>query len=184
MPPARDLTGYRSGMLVAVATTPKRFCGHIVWSVKCDCGNWAEATLADLTRKDGRRKRSCGCMNWRRATRSPFWKGVGEMSASHWSMIVRGATARGHSVEVTHAEVWELFLAQDRRCALSGLEIGFAGDRNQVTTASLDRVDSTLGYTSANVQWLHKEVNMMKHTYTQARFIEICRLIASRSDAI
>jgi hypothetical protein len=174
VPPARDLTGYRSGMLVAVETTAKRLCGHIVWLCQCDCGREVEATIADLTRKDKRKKRSCGCMNWRRENRSPFWKGVGEMSASHWSAIVKGAAARGHVVEVTHEDVWLLYLTQQRRCALSGVEIGFGVDR---TTASLDRIDSSLGYVDGNLQWLHKDINMMKWTHGQEYFIEMCRRV-------
>jgi hypothetical protein len=46
-------------------------------------------------------------------------------------------------------------------------------------TASLDRIDSSLGYVRGNVQWLHKDVNWMKNTLDQDRFIELCKAIVN-----
>jgi hypothetical protein len=73
--------------------------------------------------------------------------------------------------------VWNLFLSQDRKCALSGIPIGFQ-DRSG-STASLDRIDNSKGYVIGNVQWVHKDVNIMKHTHSQDYFIGLCATIAS-----
>lgn len=43
---------------------------------------------------------------------------------------------------------------------------------------SLDRIDSNKGYVEGNVQWVHKDVNMMKQSYSNERFIGICCMIA------
>jgi len=43
---------------------------------------------------------------------------------------------------------------------------------------SLDRIDSGLGYDLGNIQWVHKNVNQMKWTLSQAAFIEICLAVA------
>lgn len=81
--------------------------------------------------------------------------------------------------------LWELFLKQDRKCALSGVPLSFEGktmeNRYASTskkTASLDRIDSTKGYIKGNVQWVHKIVNLMKQTTNQDEFIEWCRKVA------
>jgi len=48
-------------------------------------------------------------------------------------------------------------------------------------TASLDRIDSSKGYTPDNTQWLHKRVNKSKMEFDQKDFITMCRAVAARS---
>lgn len=86
------------------------------------------------------------------------------------------ARSRGIEFDLTLADILELYVRQKGRCALSGLNIGWApfGRRH---TASLDRIDNNRGYARDNVQLLHKDVNMMKHTHNQVYFINICRMI-------
>ena len=50
-----------------------------------------------------------------------------------------------------------------------------------MTTASLDRIDSTKGYFIENVQWVHKYVNIMKWHTANQEFIEWCKLIAANN---
>lgn len=44
-------------------------------------------------------------------------------------------------------------------------------------TASLDRIDSNFGYTETNVQWVHKELNIMKWNLTDKSFVDWCEKI-------
>jgi archaellum component FlaC len=55
---------------------------------------------------------------------------------------------------------------------------------NGTATASLDRVDSAKGYIKGNVQWVHKDINMMKQQYSQEYFIQMCRLTTEHSKGI
>ena len=64
-----------------------------------------------------------------------------------------------------------LYIDQNKTCALSGLEIGWA-EVGQDHTASIDRIDSTKGYTLRNIQLVHKDINMMKQQYTNQYFID------------
>lgn len=67
--------------------------------------------------------------------------------------------------------MWNLFLKQDRKCALSGEPIQFSSKVHKFDrTDSMDRIDSSKGYTRENVQWLHKHVNLMKWDFTVERF--------------
>lgn len=105
------------------------------------------------------------------------WLGVGQVPKSYWTRVTTNATRRGHAVEVSLDYVADLFEQQDGACALSGLSIGFEGyDKH---TASLDRIDSKLGYIVGNVQWVHKDVNRLKWAFTEQRFFELCRLVTS-----
>ena len=49
------------------------------------------------------------------------------------------------------------------------------------TTASLDRIDSKKAYTVDNIQWVHKDINMLKNKYDQEYFIHMCTLVANKT---
>lgn len=51
----------------------------------------------------------------------------------------------------------------------------------KLQTASLDRIDSQQGYNSNNIQFVHKDVNMIKQIYTQDYFIKMCKLVAEHN---
>ena len=48
--------------------------------------------------------------------------------------------------------------------------------------ASIDRVDSMKSYEEGNLQFVHKDVNIMKNKYDQDYFIEVCKLIANNHE--
>lgn len=51
---------------------------------------------------------------------------------------------------------------------------------SSLQTASLDRIDSSKGYTIDNVWWIHKQLNWMKWDLTIDRINEIAGLILER----
>ena len=112
------------------------------------------------------------------------WKGHEELSGTRWSSYQKGAEARGFVFTITIEYAWELFLQQDRKCALTGIPINF--DMNldnlrkyghQSGTASLDRIDSKKGYEVGNVQWVHKDVNKVKMDLPEEDFFRIVKQI-------
>jgi hypothetical protein len=103
-----------------------------------------------------------------------------------WSHIVVNARKRGIEITASREYAENLFRAQDQRCALSGCPIEFAKTSTGVrsrSTASLDRRDSALGYVEGNVQWVHKDVNMMKGSLSETKFLIIVRMIADHHRA-
>ena len=115
------------------------------------------------------------------------WTGHGEISGKFWNGVLRSAAKRGIEVLVTIEKAWELWVAEGPICALSGLPITLKRPRNAGNksrtwiTASLDRIDSKKPYEAGNIQWLHKDVNMMKQSLSKEDFIEFCRKIAERN---
>ena len=109
------------------------------------------------------------------------WTGVGEISngwrTSHIKRSCALSKRKAMCITITMQQAWDLFLLQDRKCKFTGVELIFSntGCRN---TVSLDRIDNTLGYDLDNVQWVHKEINMMKRTHTSDYFIELCIKVA------
>ncbi len=84
------------------------------------------------------------------------------------------------------ADAWAQFEKQQGRCALTGwpLTIDHSSHGGPSTkTASLDRIDSRLGYEPGNIQWVHKDVNQMKWHLSNDRFIEVCRAVVANSGA-
>lgn len=108
-------------------------------------------------------------------------KGYGEISGSYWCSKRYHAKMRNLEFSVTIQEAWELFLLQGRRCALSNVELCFPKmwkvPERYSQTASLDRINSSLGYTERNVQWIHKDLNTMKMDLPQDKFIDWCRKV-------
>ena len=113
------------------------------------------------------------------------YKGYEELSGTRWSSYQVGAQRRGLEFNIAIEYVWELFLKQERRCALSGVPIDFdmsldnlRKTGHQGGLASLDRIDSKQGYIEGNVQWVHKDVNKMKMELPQERFLEMVKQIS------
>ena len=148
---------------------------HAMWKCICDCGT---ETIAESRLLLNGTKKSCGCLTHQVGNKSLTWKGCGDLSKSHFSKIMREAIKRSLEFEVDMEFLWELYLKQNKKCALSGEDIVF---RSQVHlsdgTASLDRIDSNKGYTIDNVQWVHKIVNMMKQNLPENIFEEWCKKI-------
>jgi hypothetical protein len=82
---------------------------------------------------------------------------------------------------LTSEHLWNLFLKQERKCALSGVEIYFSKrckpTKDDPQTASLDRIDSSKGYIRGNVQWVHKYVNNMKMSLSEETLLDYCAKI-------
>lgn len=57
----RDLTGHRSGRLLAMRPIGRSADGHVLWECRCDCGTVREVKSHSLVRGTGR-TRSCGCL--------------------------------------------------------------------------------------------------------------------------
>jgi len=154
---------------------------------KCDCGKLTTVIGAKLKVKKYPTK-SCGCSRlkniWPRMRQNhPQFNGYKELSGSIWSRIKATARTRNIPIEITIEDAYNLFIAQDKKCKLTGLPIEFAENSKKLAngenTASLDRIDSSKGYTMDNIQWVHKDINYMKMCLSQERFIELAKLIAA-----
>ena len=174
-----DLTGLRIGKLVVLGL-PVEGGPKAYWKCKCDCGTIKNIRSGQLR---DRSTKSCGCLRGEtqgRNSNNPRWKGYEEISGEYLSSIRKGARKRNLPFEVTGEYLWGIFLSQNRKCALSGRHIQFEPHctKTNQRTASLDRIDNTVGYIKGNVQWLHKHINKMKFTYEEDYFVELCKDIA------
>jgi len=103
-----------------------------------------------------------------------------------FSSLMSKAQDRKLAFEIDMVFLNDLLEKQNFKCKLSGLPIkmcvGMSKNQwKELNTASLDRIDSSIGYVYDNVQWTYKEINMMKQSYSQERFIELCKNVAEHN---
>lgn len=111
--------------------------------------------------------------NGRKMKNHPGWKGIGEISLTQLNNIKNNASTRKIPFDLSGEYLWNLYLSQNRKCALSGLEIGFIACRKG--NASLDRIDSSKPYIEGNVQWVHTNINYAKQSLSNEDFIALCK---------
>ena len=183
MKPCKNLLGQKFGKLTPIQLVSRNRQGSAIWKCLCDCGRTIHNSASHLCRKKLPVK-SCGCGLRKRGKDNKNWTGVGDISGDWWfSHVAReiGQVKRKPiEVTITKEFMWELFLKQDRRCCYTGLPITIS-NTGKINTASIDRIDSELGYIPENVQWAHKHINFMKRTYSDEYFKEMCCLVADKA---
>jgi len=153
----------------------------------CDCGNEKDADASSL-----KAKRTGKCGNCIKKTYKKRYKkitgkknknftGYEEIRGRFWTQLKAKTKKRKIVFNLDIKDVWELYLKQDRKCALSDVIIKFGRtDHRTETTASLDRIDSNIGYVEGNVQWVHKSLNIMKNDLPNNIFIGLCCQVNKR----
>ena len=151
--------------------------------VKCTCGS---NIIKEIPIKHTESKAHKGC---EKCSRFHTSKGFGLLSGEYWALFINGAKSRNYEFNISIEYAWNLYLLQNKKCALSGIDLVFEPncvhnknvDFRKMRTASLDRIDSKLGYIEGNIQWVHKDINIMKNYFNQDYFIKICKLICKKN---
>lgn len=155
---------------------------------ECDCGKIREFSIQNLI--SGHTK-SCGCNRIRRNENNPNYKGFRDISGDHWWTITYIAKKRNLTLEISIDEAWEIFEKQKGLCALTGKQITLVDSTRTKRdgsgshrTASLDRINSSLGYTKKNCQWVHKDINQIKSDLSEDWFKYLCKQISNNNKKI
>ena len=167
------IKGQRCGKWTVLDDTPKKIdknkANYI--TCMCECGKIREIPSHDLAKNKAYQCRECD-FKYKSPSNQHGYKDV---SVIRMRTMERSAKARGFEFNICAEDVWHLYEDQGRRCKLSGLPISFEDH-----TASVDRIDSSRGYTADNIQLLHKYINYMKRNHPEQYFIELCRLVVAQ----
>lgn len=175
----KNLIGEKYGQLIVLnqsTKTNKR--RDLFWECKCECGKIVSLRGNDL--KYGNYS-SCGCKKTLKGRFHHNFKGYEDISSQYFNSLKRGAKERNFEFDITIEQIWELFLQQNKLCALTGIPIKLnavdKNDKDYDQTASLDRINSKLGYTIDNIQWIHKRLNFLKTNFPEEEFFNWIKLI-------
>lgn len=138
----------------------------------CECGNQKLVSAYTIVKGTSTSCKTCQIYD---GDKNANWKGVGSIPGYYFS---RNSQRRKMSDKEKEYAA-NLIEQQDFKCALTGLPISFTNK-----TASLDRVDSTKPYVKGNIQWVHKDANIMKNGYNLEYFIKMCRMVVEHNKDI
>lgn len=167
----KDFLNKRFSRLLVVSISEPDKYKKTKFLCKCDCGKTSSVLANQLLNKN---TKSCGCLREERK------KNYYDISGGWWTRLEREAKLRNFAFEISKKDVWDLLIKQNNKCKLSGLKIKFYKDINKpsLQTASVDRIDSSKGYTKDNIQIIHKMINVMKMHFSEKEFLSMCNLIA------
>lgn len=172
-----DITGQRFGSLVAVSCTDSDGSGKGArWLCQCDCGN--TSTPLGLSLRIGN-TRSCGCGRRQKGNRLPH----GRSARNSIVHVYKGAAKRrGLCWLMPDDEVDRIFASDCHYCGARPTRVRRLGRSSSFVYNGLDRVDSRVGYTPANVVACCFNCNYAKRDMTLEQFTEwIDRLVRVRS---
>lgn len=145
--------------------------------VRCECGNERDARITEITK--GYTKGCPEC--WHKSC----IVNLVNVTNSIFNKIIARAKKQGQDFAISREYINKLLELQNYRCNISGVEISFAKTlvlhSKGETTASLDRIDSSKGYIKGNVQWVHKDVNLMKNSFDENYYIDMCKKISKHN---
>lgn len=186
--PKYNLDGQIFGFLKVIQTTRNRKYKSKGYVILCECLKCGKTNLErfawDLLKG---RAVSCGCYrNYETniGSNNPKWTGYGLISGQKWASYKIAAKNRKLPFEISIEYAWKIYENQKGLCALSGMPIFFGKTNTAVVTASLDRINSSLGYIEGNIQWVHKDINRIKRNLNEARMKTLCRAVLGLIDSL
>lgn len=120
------------------------------------------------------RQGESSCKNCRRSGRFVARNIKNRTFKQYFSTILSNNKKRQLYVGISVEALETLMLQQCGKCNLSGVPISVEDG-----TASLDRIDSSIGYVDGNIQWVHRVINFMKTDLPQDDFITFCDLVSN-----
>ena len=98
-----------------------------------------------------------------------------------------GAVKRGIPFEITIEDIYEVAKRQNYRCAYTDWPLAFPGPKWYTPSvpkpirASVDRIDSSKGYTPDNIQIISLMANQAKNNFTEAEFRQFCAAVCTHN---
>jgi hypothetical protein len=201
-----DIIGNKFGKLTVDKFISKTE-GKYFYMCTCECGNKKKLQRSNLLNHT----KSCGCLKKISRKNNKGWTGFEDISGGWWTSIKNKAIYRKLDFTVTIEDGWKLFQKQKGLCALTGIPLTLVGSKYTYNkpiksigksilvyktskikkcfkeiyrTASLDRINNKKGYVKGNIQWVHKDINWMKGTFSQKEFIELCKLVTIKNNKL
>lgn len=178
---------YNVGDIIMNLEILKIYSGKaITYQVKClECGNIYHTGHSMLNRKsNGIGTGHCNkCFKVNMKSKKKCNMLTENISLIQYNKLKRQADLRGIEFNVLPEYLESIFTGF---CYFSGIKL-YVGTYSKMNNkidlgnASLDRLDSTIGYLENNVAWVYKPINTMKSTLTIDDFLDLCKKIVQKS---
>jgi len=146
------------------------------YKVKCDCGKELLKLPIEILSKTNYFQ-CASCAQKENKLEYMLSNGmVGELALTQYTRLKKSAEKRNYEFSVSIEYLWNLYLQQNKICAITGDII------SNIREASLDRIDSTIGYIEGNVQWVTYRANISKHTMTMNELYEFCKKVLNHAN--
>jgi len=95
---------------------------------------------------------------------------------------LRQAKKRNKICTLTLEELKSVWESQNGKCVYTGIILeawNYKKNSNSFYTASLDRIDSNKGYIKGNIQFVSRNINLMKNNISHEETIKLCKIISN-----
>ncbi len=100
-----------------------------------------------------------------------------------YKYYMKGVKQRFHNYNITLEDLKIQWEKQNEICPYSGIKLKLSTHnqiiKNKIICASLDRIDSSKGYITGNIQFVSQAINYMKNNMSHEETIILCKLIAN-----
>lgn len=180
-----DLSGQKFGKLEVISFS-HRVKTNTYYNCVCSCDEVIQKNCVVSSKSLNNGTISCGCAfaYHNKGKNNINWKGCGDLSLNFFNRYKLNAKSKNFEFSITIEYAWNLFEKQKGKCALTGLPLIFNKTFKSQTdrTASLDRIDSSIGYIEGNVQWVHKWINYFKKNIPNEMLVGVCYLITENNN--
>lgn len=154
--------------------------GQQYWLCRCECGLEKSVRTSHLIRQLNKGCSYCKKQSYR-STNSPYWKGGKFISKSVLTSCLFSANKRNIDFKITIDDLENQWIKQNGKCAYTDIQLTLPiNNADKSFNASVDRIDSSEPYIKENIQWVLKEVNIMKMDLPESKFLELCKRISAR----
>lgn len=152
-------------LIELVGSDPKFRTSRWKWQcIKCNSIH-GPSLINSITRLD----RFPKCCFLPKKDKSGRWLGYEEMTGVFLGSYRYNALKRGYEWNVTPEQLWSVWLKQEGKCKYTGRSLVHGVD------ASIDRIDNSKGYILENIQWIHRDINVMKMDLDEGYFLQLCK---------
>lgn len=174
-----NLINQNFGRLTVIRFVSEGKKGSTKWECQCSCGN-TKIILANSLVKGA--SKSCGCLHKEIAGSYKIKEYYKDVPVSFFNKNVRSARKRKLEFELTIEDIWDIYEKQNKKCFYTNFPIGFNDQTLSCgilgSSASVDRIDSSKGYTKDNCCLVFKDINFMKQDFSKDKFIYYCKIIS------
>ena len=99
----------------------------------------------------------------------------------HFRNIIKRNKTRDIEISITIDDLKEQWEKQNGICEFTGIKLEISSysriEKNPIYSASLDRIDSSIGYTKDNIRWISRAINWMKNDMSDEMTWELINIL-------